>query len=301
MDKIIDLEKAKGFLFEFLKQEADSKSIEWLLLQRAKIQTESSYLKFYMAFGQASRYFKKFLLRLSDIQKYEANSLLEGFRPETWDQLQTARTYLLLHFEEKDHNSWVSNMNKLFETGDMHEQQALYAAIPLMPFQKEMKDRAIEGLRTNISSIFDAIALNNPYPAANFDERAWNQMVLKAIFLQRPLYQIEKSDERANSQLANILVDFAHERWAAGRKVMPELWRFVGPFINEENIGDIQKVLQTGDLLQEKAALLACYKSGFDKAKNFLDKNHTIKEAIEASGITWESIGMEFQQTLPSS
>ena len=299
MDKIIDLDKAKAFLFELLKQESDPKSIEWLSIQKEKIQTESSYLKFYMAFGQASRYFKKYILKLSDIQKIEANSLLEGFRPETWDLLQTARTYLLLHFEENDPTSWVAAMNKLFETGDMHEQQSLYAAIPLMPFQKEMRDRAIEGLRTNISTIFDAIALNNPYPAANFDERAWNQMVIKAIFLLGPLYQIEGADGRANLRLTNILIDFAHERWAAGRKVMPELWRFVGPFINEENIKDIETVLQTGDLLQEKAALLACSKSGFDKARNMLDENHTLKEAIEKGGITWESIGKEFQETLP--
>ncbi|MCL6261370.1 EboA domain-containing protein [Aquiflexum sp. TKW24L] len=299
MDKIIDLDKAKAFLFELLQQESDPKSIEWLLLQKEKIQNESSYLKFYMAFGQASRYFKKYLLQPSEIQKKEANTLLEGFRPDTWDQLQTARTYLLLHFEERDPTSWVTSLNKLFETGDMHEQQSLYAAIPLMPFQKEMKERAIEGLRTNISSIFDAIALNNPYPAENFEERAWNQMVIKAIFLLRPLYQIEGADERANPQLANILIDFAHERWAAGRKIMPELWRFVGPFINEENIKDIEVVLQTGDLLQEKAALLACSKSSFDKARNLLDENHVIKEAIETGGITWESIGKEFQETLP--
>jgi len=80
---------------------------------------------------------------------------------------------------------------------------------------------------------------------------------------------------------------------------MPELWRFVGPFINEENIKDIEVVLQTGDLLQEKAALLACNKSSFDKARNLLDENHVIKEAIETGGITWESIGKEFQETLP--
>jgi hypothetical protein len=295
MNNSIDIEKTKKFLFELLEQQAETKSMEWLVLQKEKIEQEGSYLKFYMAFGQASRFFKKTILHLTDQQKELANSIRKGFSPQTWDQLQAARSYLLLHFEEKKASSWVNALNKLFETADMHEQQSLYAALPIMPFQAEMKERAIEGLRTNISSVFDAVALNNPYPAEYFDERAWNQMVLKAIFMQRPLYQIQNADERANPTLAKILVDFAHERWAAGRTVMPELWRFVGPFIYEENIKDIEKVLQTDDPIQQKAALLACMISDYRPAKTLLDQHPEIKNTISKGEITWEMIGEEFQ------
>jgi hypothetical protein len=295
MNNSIDIEKTKNFLFELLKQQAETKSMEWLVLQKEKIEKEGSYLKFYMAFGQASRFFKKAILHLTDLQKELANNIREGFSPHTWDQLQTARSYLLLHFEEKEASSWVNALNKLFETADMHEQQSLYAALPIMPFQPEMIERAIEGLRTNISSVFDAVALNNPYPAEYFDERAWNQMVLKAIFMQRPLYQIQNADDRANPTLAKILVDFAHERWAAGRTVMPELWRFVGPFINEENIRDIEKVLQTGDPIQQKAALLACSSSDFEPAKKLIDQHPEMGHAVLKGEITWEMIGEEFQ------
>ena len=295
MNNSIDIEKTKIFLFELLKQEVETKSMEWLLQQKEKIEKEGSYLKFYMAFGQASRFFKKTLLQISENQKEFAKTLMEGFSPQTWDQLQTARSYLLLHFEEKEASRWVNALNKLFETADMHEQQSLYAALPIMPFQPEMLERAIEGLRTNISSVFDAVALNNPYPAHYFDERAWNQMVLKAIFMQRPLYQIQNADDRANPTLAKILVDFAHERWAAGRTVMPELWRFVGPFINEENIGDIEKVLQTGDPIQQKAALLACSSSDFEPAKKLIEQNPEMGNAVLNEEIIWEMIGEEFQ------
>lgn len=291
----IDIEKTKNFLFELLKQQAETKSMEWLVQQKEKIEKEGSYLKFYMAFGQASRFFKKITLQLSENQKELANNIREGFSPNTWDQLQAARSYLLLHFEEKEASNWVIALNKLFETADMHEQQSLYAALPIMPFQPEMVERAIEGLRTNISSVFDAVALNNPYPSEFFDERAWNQMVLKAIFMQRPLYQIQNADSRTNPVLAKILVDFAHERWAAGRTVMPELWRFVGPYINEENFADIQKVIQSEEPIQQKAALLACNSSGFEPAKKLIDQHPEIKKTIINGEITWELIGEEFQ------
>lgn len=291
----MDLEKIKTFLLEILKLNAEPKSLDWLSLQKEKIGKDSSYLKFYLAFGQASRYFKKNLLALSETQIHEAKNLVEGFSPESWDQLQTARSYLLLHFGISEASAWVNAINKLFETADMHEQQSLYAALPLLPFRKEMVERAVEGLRTNIASVFDAIALNNPYPSQYLEERAWNQMVLKAVFMQRPLYQIQGADARANPTLAKILVDFAHERWAAGRKVMPELWRFVGPYLNNQNLGDIEKVIQSSDTLERNAALLACQGSESESAKSLLKQFPEVQQAIQQGELTWEKIGMEFE------
>lgn len=293
----MDIEKIKTFLWEILKLNTHPKSLDWLLLQKEKIGNDTSYLKFYLAFGQASRHFKKNLMELSETQIQEAKTLVEGFSPESWDQLQTARTYLLLHFGISEAATWVAAINKLFETADMHEQQSLYAALPLMPFREEMVERAVEGLRTNIASVFDAIALNNPYPSQYLEERAWNQMVLKAVFMQRPLYRIQGADKRANPILAKILVDFAHERWAAGRKVMPELWRFVGPYLDGQNLGDIEKVVQSSDNLERNAALLACCESGFESAKLLINQYPEVQNEVQHGQLTWEKIGREFENS----
>ena len=64
-------------------------------------------------------------------------------------------------------------------------------------------------------------------------------------------------DERANPKLAQMLVDFAHERWAASRLVSPELWRCVGPFADDAMLADLQRVLSTGTDVERKAAALA--------------------------------------------
>ncbi len=290
----VQIDKIKNYLLEVLKPLVDSKSIDWIQLQKQKIEEDSSYLKFYMAFGQASRYFKKNTLVLSDTQIQEAHDLLTGFSPASWDLLQASRTYLLLHFTQKDAETYVSSLTRLFETADMHEQQALYAALPLLPYQEALVDRAMEGLRTNIVSVFDAVALNNPYPAKYFDDRAWNQMVIKAIFLQRPLYQIQQADQRANQQLADILVDYVHERWAAGREVVPELWRFVGPFLQPEHEVDIAKVIDTGDALQIKAALLACSQSFLPFAQQLLRQNQNIASEISSGILDWDAVGIAY-------
>jgi hypothetical protein len=282
------------FLQEILQNRTEKTSLDWLAQQAQKIQSLGSSTSFFLAFSQASRYFKKSPLNLSLEQKQAASALIPGFDPSHWDLLQTARTSLLLHFPQEK-TSWFKAINQLFETADMHEHQALFAALPLLPFQEDLIPRAIDGLRTNISSVFDSIALNNPFPAQYFPEANWNQMVLKAVFMQRPLFRIDRFEDRRNLSLATIASDFAHERWAAGRPVMAEIWRLVVPFFDKNFLQDIQKVIASGDLLQIQAAVLACSESDFAPAQALAASHPEILSETQTGKINWQRIGIEFQ------
>ena len=178
----------------------------------------------------------------------------------------------------------------------MEEQVALYAALPILPFPDILAKRAAEGIRTNIFDVFDAIALHNPFPHDFLHEAAWNQMLLKAVFMQRPLYRVYGADERANAELARMLVDFAHERWAAKRPVSPELWRFVGPFINDEYIEDIKKVIEEGEPLEMEAGLLACASGKQPEAKQILDQYPDVNQDIESGRLNWTVIGKKIER-----
>ena len=93
---------------------------------------------------------------------------------------------------------------------------AFYRGLPLYPDQPRYVARATEGLRTNMKSVFEAVAHRNPYPSEQFPEAAWNQMVLKALFVGSPLWPIVGTGPaRATPTLARMLCDYAHERWAA--------------------------------------------------------------------------------------
>ena len=94
---------------------------------------------------------------------------------------------------------------------------------------KQLEWQVGEGLRTSMRAVFEAIAHRSPFPKENFSEDRWNHMVLKALFIGSTLAPIQGLDERANPTLAEISADYAHERWAAGRPVTPELWRCIGP------------------------------------------------------------------------
>lgn len=284
------------FLAQALGAQSAQPSLDWLEIQSQKIASATSPSVFFLAFSRASRYFKKEALTWK-LDSAEVASLgLPGLDPRTWDSLQTARIYLLLQLPFPK-NEWLAVLHQLFETADMHEQQALYAALPVLPYPEEMLGRAIEGCRTNMSLIFDAIALHNPYPAQFFPEANWNQLVLKAIFMQRPLYQIQQLDQRSNPALAAMGVDFAHERWAAGRAVMPELWRLVAPFLDDKLLGDLKKVLASADPNERAAGALALHESSYPAAKALLDAYPDLAAACAAGSLNWEKIGQDFQES----
>ena len=131
---------------------------------------------------------------------------------------------------------------------------------------------------------------DNPYPAKYLPEPAWNQLVLKAFFTEKDINRIGGVDERANPELANILSDYAHERWAAHRPVHPQLWRFVGKFMNEIFFNDIKKVLSSENKTEQSAAALAAHDASYPPAKNILNENRELDEAIKSGRLTWNSL-----------
>ena len=82
---------------------------------------------------------------------------------------------------------------------------------------------ARECARSNVVSIFDSVALNNRYAYDTFDEVGWNQLVLKAVFLERPLHQIYGLKSRMNNDLVKTLLDYTRERWLANRLVPKDI------------------------------------------------------------------------------
>jgi len=90
---------------------------------------------------------------------------------------------------------------------------------------------------------------------------------LKAFFTEKQVQLIIGLDARANKELAYTLADYAKERWAAGRKVNPMLWRLVGKFIDEKLFNDILIGLTHNDVTEKNAIALAVKESSYQPAK----------------------------------
>lgn len=288
-----DTEQIRTAISDWLKKRISPEAHEKIQTTAQKLAGDAEDWEVFSSFSKVPRTTGKKDLNLSNEELEKAENLQPGWNPSQWRMDQLARTLLVLSLAERDKDEFLDKLEKMFVSSDMGEAEALYQSLPVLPWPKSLKARAAEGIRSNITSVFNAVALRNPYPADYFDEDAWNQVVLKALFVGSPLYLISGLDKRANKTLANILIEYAHERWSAGRVVSPELWRPVGPFIDESNIGELKKVLENPDPIQQRAAVLALQSSDSTAASTFLDDFEKTAANIDlsAADLNWNEIG----------
>ncbi len=222
----VDLISTSDLLRRWL-QHISPEGFAWLDQKRQQIADGTALRIFFTAFSAVPRYTGKQDLELSASELQTAQAHRQGWNPQGWSVDQAARTLLLLALPQNNAQEYVKTLEQVFTTADMGELVALYQSLPLLPYPQHFRNRAAEGLRTNIVAVFNAIALQNPYPQEYFDDLAWNQMVLKALFVGSPLHQIQGLSDRVNAQLRQMLTDYANERLAANRSVSPELWQLL--------------------------------------------------------------------------
>jgi hypothetical protein len=278
---------AATLLRDWLNGRIEPPALDWLD-GRLKVVRGGDPSQLYLAFGLVPRRTGKADLGLSKSELLRAEDARPGWNPSGWSVDHAARTLLVLAFPAESRERYLETLDKLFAAGEVGELVALYQALPLLPHQEAHIMRAAEGVRTNIKPVFTSIAHRNPYPAERFDETQWNQMVLKCLFIGVPLWPVVGLDERINEPLMRMLCDYAHERWAAGRKVSPELWRCVGPVADERAFADLERVLRTGSERERQGAALSLLHNGRPAAQRLLEEHRDVASAVRGGGVTWE-------------
>ncbi len=262
---------------------------DWYLSKLDRLLEGAPPAQFYLTFSSAARKTSKAGLELTDDQISRLQAVQPAFNVSTWTIDELCRIAFMTSLPVENNQTIL---DKLFDTADMRESVALFKGISFLDNAAEFKLRTIDGLRTNITPVFDAIALDNAYPIAHFDEAPWNQMVLKALFMQRPIYRIWGVDERKNKTLALILRDYAHERWSAHRQVNPELWRSIAGLGDEAFLPDFEKMLKSELELEQFAAARAIIESKLPQAETLLPGMSADLEQLP----TWDEIGKTWEQ-----
>ncbi len=284
-----DTEQIRNLLESWLTTRLDPVSMAWVLDRQAVIHSDDKR-GLYLAFGMAPRKVGKSLLVLTDDELSAADAVRPGWILLGWRIDQAVRTLFVLSLPSQEPALFVSTLDQLFAAGEVGELVALYQALPLFPHPSSHILRAAEGIRTNIKAVFCAVAHRNPYPAEQFSEDQWNQMVLKCQFIGAPMSPIIGLDQRANARLSSMVIDFVHERWAAKRPVAPDMWRCVGPFADVRACVDLEKVLTTGSTVERHAAALALSQCPDPNAKGILAVASDLVQDIATGKITWATI-----------
>jgi hypothetical protein len=285
-----------AWLQHTLVQRLDASAAAWLHGAMACLGSDGSGgsdRDLYRVVSLASRKLGKAPLQLTAPEQADAAAARPGWNPAPWTMDQAARVLLLLLAAGNDGERFSTRLDALCATADVDELVAFYRGLPLYPDAPRHRARAAEGIRSNMRVVFEAVAHANPYPAEQLADEAWNQMVLKALFVGSALHPIVGLDQRANPALARMLGDYAHERWAAQRSINPELWRCVGTCAAGPLWADLAHVLDTGSAPERAAVVLALRQNTAPEAAALLARHAALLDAVAAQRIGWSTL-MDF-------
>jgi hypothetical protein len=135
-----------------------------------------------------------------------------------WTVDDTARTLLLVALGD----GVEAELRDLYRFGDAAERRGLLRALPYLPVGDRVMDIVDDAIRTNDTRLV-AAALG-PYATEHLDDAAYDQAVLKCVFIGVPIAPLDGLPVRATAETARMLAAFVHERVAAGRDIPAEVW-----------------------------------------------------------------------------
>lgn len=251
-------------------------SREWLDGRIIDLKEADSARSLYMAYTLCGQHFSEEVLLLSDAQTHPL------FRLHSPSQREVARLGLLSAALEERPDFYSPKVLKLIQVADTGELITFLKYLVVLPSHEDFVLAAVEALRTNIADVFVAISLENPYPKAFFNEQQWNQMYLKAAFMQLDLTRIDGVEARSNRELARIISDYAHERWAASREIDPCIWRPVADQLDEVLLKDMKHLFASQWKAERLAAYIIAKASAHPELAGEIQKNQDLDSDVQA-------------------
>ncbi len=264
----------------------EAETIDWLFQKLHGILISDSVKELYLTYTLiATKVVPK-----TDFIYNKDTALIAYLKNQEANLQQITRIFLLAKVLEDRPKYFTDKVANIIQVADTGELVTFLKYLICLPDPQTFNQTAVEALRTNISQVFTAIALKNPYPAKFFDEQQWNQMYLKAAFMQQDLGAIIGVDERANEDLSRIISDYAHERWAASRDIDPLFWRPVGKFLKGTLKEDMKRLLTSENVQENKAGVLCCFLSEDLELQELMAQHPEIMNLVSTDTLTWENI-----------
>jgi hypothetical protein len=113
----------------------------------------------------------------------------------------------------------VELIRDLIRRGEVRERQAVLRSLAALPDAERFAAIAIDACRSNVETVFAAITCDNDYPARHFPAPAFDQLVIKALFVGAPLARIAGLAARTTPELVRMVDAYVSERTAAGRPI----------------------------------------------------------------------------------
>jgi hypothetical protein len=282
-----------GFLAladEWIARASDPAGTAWFRDAIDKVVHAGSDRALGTAIGLSARKLGRADLALTPADAARAAALRPGFDPADWSVDQLARVALMAASHDGDEEAFAARFDGFCATAEVNELIALCRGLPVFPGARLLEPRAREAVRSGMKPVFEAVAHRNPYPHEIFAEDPWNHLVVKALFIGAPLWPIQGLDARANPHLARMLVDFAHERWAAGRSVSPELWRCVAPYADAHGVAALRRAFEVGGDKERLGVALAIERAEAAELQPLRDELQELRVRLADENIAWRDL-----------
>jgi hypothetical protein len=272
---------------EWISERTDGRGVAWFRGAIKDVANASNDRPLGVAIGLAPRRLGKADLSLPMTDLVRAETLRPGLDLSDWSIDQLARVALMATSHRGNDSAFPAQFDSFCMTAEINELIALYRGLPVYPNAMLIEPRAREAVRSGMKPVFEAVAHRNPYPRESFAEDAWNQMVVKALFIGSTLWPIQGLDERANPRLARMLVGLAQERWAAQRPVSGELWRCVAPHADSEGVAALTHGWNAGNDKERLAVAFALRRAPHLHADLPMDEVANLQTRLESERIEW--------------
>lgn len=127
---------------------------------------------------------------------------------------------LLEHAPTAEH---LPLLRQLFLWGDDQEKTALLGALDWLDSDGQCLELALQAGRTSNPQVFAALALDTAYPSRHYPERAFHQLVLKALGMGLDVGRVVGLKQRHSAPLNQLALDLMEEQRAAERPISPGL------------------------------------------------------------------------------
>jgi len=224
---VADPQASIALLRRWLEPAVPPDAAAWIGTEIERQQTGVDERRLGIAVGLVGRKIGRPALSLPRDEIEAATKLRAGWQPAHWSADEMARIAILLATYAGDDRAFAARVDRLCTTAEINEHVSYLKGFAIFPAGDELIGRAREGVRSSAGPVFEAIACRNPYPFDYFDEAAWNQMVVKSVFVGAPLDTIVGLNERRNPELVLMLRDFVAERHAAGRPLPDAVHRYI--------------------------------------------------------------------------
>lgn len=221
--------KYNDLFLNVIKENCSPEMVNWLINQADGNNSAEALSLTKKSFSLISRKVKRVNITIKSDK-----TDLENTGVPSWDIQRLCRVWFLMQINPLPKDNYIKTIDNLFHDAEMHELAALYSALPYLAYPENWTFRCEEGIRSNIGNVLEAIMESNPYPAANLDTPAWNQLVLKAFFTEKDVSKIIGLNERMNEELSMALSDYTAERTSAGRPVHEKIKELIRNYKNKE-------------------------------------------------------------------